>query len=106
MSQLQRRKEIAQARMLTRGGNAFANAMLLVLIGVVALTTIAIALDGSDDGYTCSATRVRVERGDTVSGIVQQNCTGNLLKAIDDVVAKRGNATLMPTEYLELPAEG
>lgn len=106
MSQLQRRKEIAQARMLTRRGNTFANMVLLIAISVIGLTALAIALDGSNEGYECKTTRVKVKQGDTVSGIVRANCTGNLIRAIDDIVDERGNAKLMPTEYLEIPARG
>ena len=106
MSELQIRKELVQARMLTRRGNALASTLMIMFVGFVGLTALAVAMDGSDEGYTCAKTKVQVRQGDTVSGIVKANCKGNLLKAIDDVVDERGSATLMPTEYITLPAEG
>lgn len=71
----------------------------------VALTVVGAVKSQSDarNKYTCDPGTVIVREGDTIAGIASARCTGNVSRAIDDAVNKRGSSDIYPGQALNMP---
>lgn len=72
---------------------------------IVALTVIGAIKSQSDarNEYVCDPGTVIVREGDTIAGIASARCTGNLSRAIDDAVNKRGSSDIYPGQAFNMP---
>ncbi len=76
----------------------------------VALAAIAVAglvkVAQESGKYTCNSSSVTVREGQTLHGIAQANCSGNVVNAMDDLVLSRGTSTIYPGQEIQLPTQG
>ena len=56
--------------------------------------------------YTCNSPAVTVQEGQTLHGIAQANCSGNVVNAMDDLVLSLGTSTIYPGQEIQLPTQG
>lgn len=76
---------------------------IAVLLAVTGVAVLAFAL--TEGGYSCNPLPVKVKYGDSISTIAYDNCTGNVPRAIDDLVAKYGT-TIHNGQVIRLESKG
>ena len=74
----------------------------LVTIALIAVSQILSKTIYDKYHYTCPTMSVRVERGDTLSGITAQHCEGHTLQASWDIANERGTSALDTGDIIQL----
>lgn len=76
----------------------------------IALAAIAVAglvkVAQESGKYTCNSSSVTVREGQTLHGIAQANCSGNVVNAMDDLVLSLGTSTIYPGQEIQFPNQG
>jgi len=76
----------------------------VALAAVAAVGLVKIAQESGK--YTCNSSTVTVQAGQTLHGIAQANCSGNVVNAMDDLVLSFGTSTIYPGQEIQLPTQG
>lgn len=78
---------------------------VLAVVLVVASCFVLVKAYGHMTGthYDCPNTAVMVEQGDTLWGILDTHCEGDIREGVYDVQQRDGTTTVYPSQWVQLP---